>query len=582
MSAFRNRKRFDRKRKQYNSFAVSGTDMKEDNEELKIGCFICSCGTNIAGFLDVEEVTEYAKSLPGVAFATNTLYSCSETGLHAIKEAIKDHGLNRIIVAACTPRTHEPLFQSTLAETGLCPYYFEMANIRDQCSWVHQQEREGATEKAKDLVRMAVAKASLLEPLEDISVEVEPAALVIGGGISGITTSLNLARRGLAVHLVEREKWLGGLLNDIYTLYPTNEKAEPLLKKYKEMVKKEKRITTHLNAEVASIQGYIGNYTVVLRKDKKETELKIGDIIVATGAVPFVPEGRFSYDGKRVITQMELEKLLKSGKFKARSVTMIQCVGAREKGRIYCSRICCMTAIKNAYLIKEIDDSIDVHVLYQELQTYGDEYEEYLRMAKEKGILFLRYDPDNPPVVEKGKVRVHDQLFGRDIEVPAEMVVLSTPLVAQPDAAGLAKMLKVPVDEHGFFLEAHVKLRPLDFSTDGVYLCGCAHWPSDIGESISQAAGAAAHAGIPIHNRKVTVAPIISVVDQDLCSGCGLCTESCPYGAILKDPETNRARVIDVVCKGCGICASNCPENAIRINHFKREQLSAQITAAFE
>ena len=556
--------------------------MKEKKEELKIGVFICSCGTNIAGFLDVKEVTRYAGTLPGVAFATNNLYSCSETGLSAIKGAIEENGLDRVVVAACTPRTHEPLFQATLKESGLCPYYFEMANIRDQCSWVHQQENEFATEKAKDLVRMAVARASLLDFLEDISVEVEPNALVIGGGISGMAAALNLAHRGFNVHLVEREAQLGGLLNGIHKLYPTNEDAAPLIDAYRKRVGKEKRITTYLGSKISAMKGYIGNYEAAIEGGGDRKELKVGVIIVATGARNFVPEGRFSYDGKRVVTQMELEKILKEGTFKARSVTMIQCVGAREEERVYCSKICCMTAVKNAYLIKELDETIDVHVLYQDLQTYGDEYEEYLRAAKEKGILFLRYDSEAPPVVEEDSVKVFDQLFGRDIDLPAEMVVLSTPLVAHDDAPELARMLKVPVDEHGFFLEAHVKLRPLDFSTDGIFLAGCAHWPADIGESVSQAAGAAAHAGIPIGNRMVTVAPIISFVDEDLCSGCGLCEESCPYGAILKDPETKKAKVIDVVCKGCGICASNCPENAIGINHFKREQLVAQISAAFE
>jgi heterodisulfide reductase subunit A len=561
--------------------------MAESTENLRIGVFVCNCGTNIGGFVDVPAVAEYAKSLPGVVFSRTNLYSCSESGVQSIKDGIRENNLNRVVVAACTPLTHEPTFRAACMDEGLNQFLFEFVNIREHCSWVHMQDKEKATEKAKQLVRMGVARAALLETGEMASVEVLPTALVVGGGISGITAATALGNMGLKVILVEREKQLGGMVRYLYRLYPTNEDADAFLEKRINTLKKIKNVEILTDSAVKKIEGYIGNYVVTIRKAKKDGEYKAGAIILATGAISYEPnkgEELFGYDGKNVISQMQLEKLLKDGKVRAKNVVMVLCAGSRRPERIYCSRICCMTAIKNALLIAKENKDSHITLLYRDLQTYGREYEDELRKAKEAGIRFIRYSVEKPPQVsdDPKEVKVMVDLLGREMALPYDLVVLATPLVAQPDVQTISQMLKVPVDEHGFFLEAHVKLRPLEFATDGVFVCGCAHWPADIPESISQALGAASKAAIPLLNRKVTVEPIVSKVNEDLCSGCGICEENCPYGAIKKDPEKKKAVVTKVICKGCGICATNCPEQAIVINHYKPEQLSAQVEAAFK
>ncbi|TES92842.1 MAG: CoB--CoM heterodisulfide reductase iron-sulfur subunit A family protein [Candidatus Cloacimonadota bacterium] len=557
--------------------------------ELRIGVFVCKCGSNIAGFIDVPAVAEYAKGLPGVVFARHNLYSCSESGTQTIKDSIREHNLNRVVVAACTPRTHEPVFRAACEDEGLNQFLFEFVNIREHCSWVHMQERELATQKAKELVRMGVARVALLEPGEMTEVEVIPSALVIGGGISGITAATALGSMGLKVILAEREKELGGMLNDLYKLYPTGEDAREFLDKRIKTLKKFKNVEILTSSEIKDIEGYIGNYNVIIKEGKKEKDYKVGTIILATGALTYKPKkvskgkSLFNYDGKNVITQIQLENRLIKG-LKEKKVVMIQCAGSRVPERIYCSRICCMTAIKNGMLLKKANKDAEVTILYRDLQTYGTDYEDELREAKKAGVKFIRYSKEKPPSVDKKKkfVSVHHELLGRNIEIPFDLVVLSTPLIAHSDVKKLSQKLKVPVDEHGFFLEAHVKLRPLEFATDGVFICGCAHWPADITESISQALGATSKAAIPLLNLKVTVEPIISYVDEEKCTGCGICEENCPYAAITKDPETKKAKVTEVICKGCGICASNCPEQAIDIKHYKDEQFSAQLKAAFE
>lgn len=560
--------------------------MNDKKEDLRIGVFVCKCGTNIGGFLDVPAVAEYAKTLPGVVFSKTNLYSCSESGVQSIKDGIRENKLNRVVVAACTPLTHEPTFRAACKDEGLNPFLFEFVNIREHCSWVHMKDKEKATAKAKQLVRMGVARAALLETGEMSSVDVLPTALVVGGGISGITASTALGNMGIRVILVERKKKLGGIIRHLYRLYPTDDDAETFLEKRIKTLKKLKNVEVLTDSEVKRIDGYIGNYVVTIKKGKKEKEYKAGAIILATGAVSYEPnsDGKlFGYDGKHVITQMQLETMLKKGSVKAKNVVMVLCAGSRTVERIYCSRICCMTAIKNALLIKKGNKDTQVTLLYRDLQTYGREYEDELRKAKEAGIRFIRYSEEKPPEVSQDprEVTATIELLGREMVLPYDLVVLATPLVAQPDVQTISQMLKVPVDEHGFFLEAHVKLRPLEFATDGVFVCGCAHWPSDIPESIAQALGAASKAAIPLLNKRVTVEPIVSKVNEDLCSGCGICEENCPYGAIKKDPEKNKAVVTEVICKGCGICATNCPEQAIIINHFTPEQLSAQVEAAF-
>jgi heterodisulfide reductase subunit A len=547
--------------------------------EVKVGVFVCHCGTNIGGFLDVPGLAKYALSLPHVVFSQDNLYTCSDAGLTEIKNSIAEKKLNRVVVASCTPRTHEPLFRSTCKEAGLNPYLFQFVNIRDQCSWVHMQDRERATEKAKALIKMGVAKAVLLEPLEETEVEVNPCALVIGGGITGMTCALSLANRGFEVKLVEKEDRLGGTLNSLYKLYPTNEEASRLVQEKMKEVERTPKIEVLTSSEVKEVQGFIGNYDVTVRQGDKDRLFKAGVIIVATGAETLKPVGMYSYDGEKVITQMELEQMLKEGGFNADTVVMIQCVGSRNEKRAYCSKVCCPTALKNAMLIKEANPDTQVFVLYRDMVTQGTQYEDYYGKARETGITFIKYSPERQPVVENGSVRVYDEFLGEELSLPYDLVVLSTPMVAHPDSADLAQKLKVPVDEYGFFLEAHVKLRPVDFATDGIYVCGCAHWPANVGESISQAYGASSRASIPLSVGHVKTEPLIAMVDEDECVGCGLCELTCPFKAIrIEETEKGRkAKVIAASCKGCGACGAGCPEKAITMRHFTDEQLLAQV-----
>jgi heterodisulfide reductase subunit A len=480
-------------------------------DDVRIGVFICHCGTNIGGFLDVKSLVEYATDLPNVVYAKDNLYTCSEAGLNDIKTAITEQKLTRVIVASCTPRTHEPLFRNTCAEVGLNPYLFEFVNIRDQCSWVHMNEKEAATAKAKDLIRMGVARATLLEPQEAIEVDVVPSALIIGGGIAGMTSALNLADRGFEVTLVEKEQKLGGLLRYLHKLYPTQENASELIKTRVRKIEQHENIEVLTSAIVTQVLGFFGNYDVSVTQDEKDVPFKVGVIIVATGAEEFKPHGMYGYDGVTIITQLELEKMLQEEKVTPNNVVMIQCVGTRDETRKYCSRVCCMTALNNALLLKERNPNAQISVLYRDMQTYSTLYEDIYRNAREEGILFVHYSPQRRPIIENGSVKVFDEFVGEEIAIPYEIVVLSTPMIPHPDAQELAKMLKVPIDESGFFLEAHVKLRPLDFATDGIYLCGSAHWPSTVSESIAQAYGAASRASIPMSKRRVIAEPMVVV-----------------------------------------------------------------------
>ena len=439
----------------------TGKTEELNSKEVKTGVFVCHCGSNIAGLLDCEALTEYASKLPNVVFTKNNLYTCSEAGIGEIMNAIKEQGLTRVVVASCSPRTHMPLFKSACAEAGLNPYLFEMANIRDQCSWVHVQEKADANLKARDLIRMAVAKAEFLQPQQDIESSLVRRAVVIGGGIAGLSATVALANMGTDVVLVERAAELGGLLRRINRVGPRGDKASELMGKLVEQVKANPKITPLLESEVTAVGGVVGNYEVTIR-DKGGAEQKetVGCIVVATGAVPFTPEGQYGYNGKNVITQIELEEKLRDGTLDAKRVVMIQCVGARSPERTYCARICCQTAIKNALYIKELNPEAYVHILYRDIQMYGTDNERMLWESRGKGVRYDIYNEERPPVVKDNVVEVYQPLLGEVEEIPFDLLVLSTPLVAPEDAPAIANLMRIPVDQNGFFMEAHAKLRP--------------------------------------------------------------------------------------------------------------------------
>jgi len=585
-------------------------------EERRIGVFICQCGINIGGVVKVPEVTKYAKTLPNVAHAEDNIYTCSEAGLTSIKEAIKKHNLNRVIVASCTPRTHEPLFRSACREAGLNHYLFEMANIREQCSWVHAHQHDKATKKAKDIVRMAVARATWLEPQEEPELEIKDTALVIGGGIAGMTAAQTLADQGFKVYLVEKEPDLGGNLRRLHKLYPTMQDTAEILEPSIKAVSKNKNIETLASTTVADVKGYVGNFKVTLAKNSGEKrEIEVGTIIVACGAMSYTPpKGLYQYEVyPNIVTQLEMDELLRNGKIEKppERVVMIQCVGARkgeiramdlagfpksdtarllakilkakkEEGWPYCSKICCMNAIKNAILIKERFPETDVIILYGDVRVYK-EYEDFYSMARENQVKFVKHIEEVTPEITQGPgdkmtVTAYDALSGREMSLPCDWVVLSTPLIPHKEEVILARMLKIPISSDGFLMEAHVKLRPVDTQMDGIFLAGVASGPKDVPESIISAKAAAARAATLMANKKMRTEALTSVVDEEQCIGCGLCEEICSYGAHYL--EEGKSHTIAALCRGCGACAAECPRRAITMQHFTDEQVLAQVKAA--
>ncbi len=567
-------------------------------QEPRVGVFVCHCGTNIAGVVNVPEVVEYARTLPGVAYAENNLYTCSNDAQERIKEKIKEHRLNRILVASCTPRTHEPLFRNTIREAGLNSYLFEMANIRDQCSWVHMHEPERATRKAKDLVRIADAKAVMLEPLRKGSVAVDKAALVIGGGLAGMTSALELAEQGFDVHLVERESELGGNLRKVRYLL-NGEKPQEELKSLIVKLEGNARIRIHKAANIESIGGSIGNFRTKITTAGQEEEFGHGVVVVATGAKEYRPEEYLFGRDDRVMTQLELEErltdrgagFLDGGKGRSKTVVMIQCVGSRDEKRPYCSRLCCSEAVKNALKIKELSPDTNVYVLYRDIRTYGFK-ESYYTKARRGGVAFVRFDETaKPEVVSNGdglRVKVHDRILDMRLDIPADLVVLSAGTVPREDGKAIAQLLKVPLNQDGFFLEAHMKLRPVDFATDGVFICGLAHSPKSAEESIIQAGGASAKAGAILSKDSLELEANVSHVVDEQCDGCAYCVEPCPYQAVTLIEyawQSGVKKTVDInesICKGCGTCMATCPKGGVYIKGFKLEQIGAQIEAALQ
>jgi heterodisulfide reductase subunit A len=570
-------------------------------DEPRIGVLICHCGINIGNYVDVPKVAEHISELPNVVHCEDNMYSCSSDSQERIKELIREKNLNRFIVASCTPRTHEPLFQETCVEAGLNKYLFEMVNIRDQCSWVHMKEKEAATEKAKDLIRMAVSKARLLKPQKEETLKIEPSALVIGGGISGMTASLTIANQGFKVHLIEKKEKLGGLLNNLYELYPNEENAHEYVAEQIEKVKSNNNISIYLNSKINELKGYIGSYDISLHTpNQKDLDFKVGTIIVATGAQELKPEGIFRYtpENTNILTQLELEQRLaeKGDEWlnEIKRVTTILCVNSRQKeGITYCSNICCSVAMKNLKLLKKLKPELEMVVLYRDLQMAKKEFEDYYRECREKA-MFLRYNLENlPEIIPKEskehnyQVKLFDTNLQEELEFDTDLVILASPLIPADNMGDLAKMLKVPLDGTGFFLEAHVKLRPLDFATDGIFLCGCAQWPKNIQDSIAQANGAAGRASRFLSAGEITTSGLISEVDEDTCIGCGKCEEVCPYNAVelrnimkqFEDVEIliKKSYVNSALCKGCGTCGATCPTGAISVKHYDFDQINVMI-----
>lgn len=556
------------------------------NEDIRVGVFVCDCGSNIAGIVNVPEVVEYTKGLKHVAFADEGKWSCSVDYLAKMKELIKEHDLNRVVIASCTPRTHEPLFKRTVKEAGVNPYLLEFVSIREQVSWVHRADASKATEKAKDLVKMGVAKAVLLEEGEEIRLSVKTDCLVIGGGMAGMTAALNIADQGFHAILVEKESELGGLLNRLSVVSHDHVKLEAaeIVKAKVALVESHPNIKVFANAEIEAVEGYIGNYRVTVRANGSNETFDASTVIVATGMQEIEPVGQYQYGSDpRVVTQVQLEGLLKGNEVgEVKDVVIINCVNSKNESRGCCT-IGCSVSVKNALALKTLNKDIRVHILYRDLSMVREEGSD-LETAKRAGVKFIRFPDDRYPEVTKEDgnlgVHVYDILLGKEFTIPSDLVVLTTGFKGDDTCEAIKGHLKVSTNPDGFFQEAHIKLGPLDFPSDGISLCGCARSPKNLKDSCEEGAGAAMRASIPMKRGYLEAEGIVADIDLDVCNSCELCAKNCPYGAIKWVDE--KPNVIKALCKGCGLCAADCPKNAITIIHYSDEQILAQVEAALE
>ena len=518
--------------------------------------------------------------------ADRNLFTCSQDTQEKIKEYIKQYDLNRVVVASCTPRTHEPLFRETLREAGLNKYVFEMANIRDQCSWVHMHQPEEATEKAKDLVRMAVAKARLIQPLAGLSVPVNHNGLVIGGGVAGMVSVLDLAEQGFRAHLVERGDRLGGQALKLFTTYK-DDTVQPYVEDLISAVNHHPLIDVYLNTTIKDASGFVGSFTsTLIDNQSKETQLDHGAIIIATGGKPYKPTEYLYGQDPNVLLSLELDQELMRGNDRikdAKCAVFIQCVGSRKPERPHCSKVCCTHSILNALTLKKLNPDMNIYILYRDIRTFGEREDLYME-ARVRGILFIRYGVEDPPKVEKEhgrlKVTVTDRVLRRPLQISPDIITLAT-AIAPHDNTPLAKLYKISTTQEGFFLEAHMKLRPVDFASDGIFLAGLCHYPKPIEESIAQAKAASARAASILMKEAIEIEPIVSVVDPDKCNGCGICERVCPYDAIhlVEVDGVIKAQNIPASCKGCGLCAASCPSKAVDMCHFSQHQIRAQVCA---
>ena len=561
-------------------------------EEPRIGIFVCHCGANIGRVVNVPETVEYCKTLPNVVYAQEQLFSCATNCAKEITDMTKEKGLNRVIVAACSPRTLEPLFRDTVREAGLNQYYYEMANIREHNSWVHSKEKEEATQKAKDIIRMSAARALHLEPLQEIDLPVNKAALVVGGGIAGMTCALSIANQGHEVHLVEKEKDLGGTARRIYhTLEGLDVQA--YLRDLVQKVYQHPLVHVYAGATITEATGFVGSFVTRVKSERGVTEMKHGAAVIAVGTDVYKPAEYLYGEDDRVMTHLELEERINQGDEKvihAESLVMIQCVGCRNEDRNYCSRICCSESIKNALKLKEINPKMDIYILFRDMRTYGF-IEDYYREAADKEVKFVRYEPQDKPQVAAGeseegrpvlKVTATDYILDMKVEIDADIVALAAAVIPTAGSKEVAQLFKVPLGPDGFFQEAHVKLRPVEFAADGVYLCGIAHYPKFISEAINQAYGAAGRVLTLLSHDIVVASGSICEVDEKKCMGCGACISACTYGAIeFRETRQGKKAVVNpVLCKGDGLCNAKCPTGAISLKHFTDEEIIAEIDAA--
>jgi heterodisulfide reductase subunit A len=560
--------------------AERGGDIKRP----RIGVFVCHCGINIAGTVDVRAVRDYAAGLPFVEFVTDNLFTCSTDTQDMIAQLIREKNLNRIVVAACTPKTHEALFQETLVNAGLNKYLFEMTNIRNQDSWVHKDDPKKATEKAMDLVRMAVAKVALMTPLKEAEVDINQRALVVGGGISGMTAARTLSRQGYPVTLVENSANLGGQARNLFRTW----KGEDIQAKLADLVRSvegDSNIDVHLGSAISQVEGFVGNFKSTLASQAGEQSVEHGIAVVATGAQERRPEEYLYGKDPRVMTHLELDRrfLSRDPSLKdIKTAVFIQCVGSREPERPYCSRVCCTHSIESALHLKELNPDMNIYILYRDIRTYGER--EYIyRKARLEGILFLQYSKDQKPKVTPAQdglvIEVMDQNLGQAVEMKADILALATAIVPYQDQK-LAQFFKVPVNEDGFFVEAHAKLGPSEFATDGVFLCGMAHYPKPIDESVAQAQAASSRAVTLLAKERIKVSGTVAYSNPALCTSCGVCVEVCPYSApsfIAKGPFAGKAEVNAVLCKGCGLCVASCRSGALNLKGFEEGQIMAMI-----
>ncbi len=557
-------------------------------EEPKIGVFICSCGINIAGVINVKELTEFAQSLPQVALVENNLFTCSTDTQNIIAQKIREHQLNRIVIAACTPRTHESMFQDTLREAELNPYLMEMANIRNQNAWVHQNDPVRATSKAKDQIRMAVAKVALNRPLTRLEVPVFQKALVIGGGIAGMTAALDFAERGFETVLVEAKDQLGGNALSLDQTWQ-NEPIQPMIAGLVEKIETHPRIRVFKNARVKSCSGSVGNFVSEVETSGSVEKISYGAVVVATGAKEFQPDEYLFGEDPRVMTQLQFDKTVREDESVAqwaKNVVFIQCVGSREPERPYCSRVCCTHSVKAAIALKERKPAMNVFILNRDIRTYG-QWEDLYRKAREMGIIFVRYTRERKPrVVKEGDnlfVEVHDAVLRHIFKLPADLLVLATAIVPN-DNQTLVELFKCGINADGFINEAHPKLRPVDMTVDGLFVAGLCHYPKSIDEAIVQAKAAVSRASVVLFKETMLLDAVKSHVTEK-CDGCALCLDVCPYKALTLETvswngrSAKRMKVDAALCKGCGLCQATCPKEGVLIHGFTLAQLKAQSDA---